>query len=275
MDLKVDAVVIGAGPAGASFATYYKRFNHSLVVIDNGKSNLLLAKSIDNYYGFKGITGKELYETGIKNLKENDIDVINDEVVHIDYMKSFIVKTTKDTFIADNIIIATGKAHKKVNIKGLDNLNGVSYCAICDGFLYRGKRLGLIGSSFLMEHELDVLSRFTNDITIFTDGLSFISDKYNVDNSKILEAKGFEKIESIVTQNNTYNLDGLFIATGYSDTFTLIRQLGLKVDNNGDIITDNYQTNFKGIYAIGDAISGIKQVSKAVSDGANLAYLLK
>lgn len=145
-----DVIIIGAGPAGVSAGLYAKRANKNVLILYYGTSNLEKATDIDNYYGFeKGISGKELYNNGIKQAENLKIDVRKEEVLNIEKINNdFIIKTTENEYNSKTVIIATGNKKLRPNIKGISEFEGkgISYCAICDGFFYRNKNVAVIGN---------------------------------------------------------------------------------------------------------------------------------
>lgn len=277
MNPKYDVIIIGAGPAGVSAAIYLKRFNRNVLVVGNNNSSLHLATSIDNYYGLEAVSGKELYENGIKQLKSLDIDYQEANVLGVEYMGSFVVNLDVNNYSAPYLVIATGKARNKLKIKNYQQfeMKGISYCAVCDGFFYRKKKIGIIGSGKYMEHELAFLSQMTQDITIFTNGESKVDSSFKVVSEPILSFYGEDHLAGVETTNDKYDLDGVFVAIGEMSTFDLVKHLGIEIDKNNNIVVDNdYQTNMSGLYAIGDAIGGILQVTKASYDGMMAAYTI-
>ena len=271
----LDIIVIGSGPAGVSAAVYLKRFNLDVTVISNGNTALSSAHQIDNYYGFYGVSGEELYQNGLNQLKSLDINLLNETVLAIESYNHFIVTTNKGSYEAKKVILATGKARNKLRVKNARDfeMKGLSYCATCDGFFYRGKKIGIIGSGSAMMHELSFLKNMTNDITIFTDGSQLDLEGYNVVSDKVVSLYGTEFLEGLITENNKYELDGLFVAIGDASTFDFIKHLGILTDENNNIkVKPNYETNIKNLYAIGDAIGGVLQIAKAVYDGVMVGY---
>lgn len=273
-----EIVIIGSGPAGVAAATYLKRFNKDVLVITSDSSTLSTAHLIENYYGFKSITGEELYQNGLEQLKHLEVEVISDSVLEIEFYSHFVIKTTNNVIEAKKVILATGKARNKLKIKNYKDyeMKGLSYCATCDGFFYRDLRIGLIGSGQAMLHELDFLKNITNDITIFTDGESINLEGYKVVTDKLDSFYGDTMLEGIKTANDKYDLDGVFVAIGSASTFDFIKHLGIATDSNNNILVDeSYQTNIPNLYAIGDAIGGVLQITKATYDGMMLAYKLR
>lgn len=271
----LDIIVIGSGPAGVSAAVYLKRFNLDVTVISNDNTALSSAHQIDNYYGFYGVSGEELYQNGIKQLKSLEVNVINETVLAIEAYNHFIVTTDKGVYEAKKVILATGKSRNKLKVKNAKDyeMRGLSYCATCDGFFYRGKKIGIIGSGSVMMHELSFLKNMTNDITIFTDGDCVTVEGFKVVSEEIVSLYGNEYLEGVITKCNQYELDGLFVAIGDASTFDFIKHLGIATDDKNNIKVDNnYQTNIKNLYAVGDAIGGVLQIAKAVYDGMMVSY---
>ncbi|MBR1540396.1 MAG: NAD(P)/FAD-dependent oxidoreductase, partial [Clostridia bacterium] len=101
-----DVIIIGAGPAGISAGLYAKRANKEVLILYNGESNLEKAHLIDNYYGFEnGISGKDLYENGIKQAKNLGIDIRKEEVLHIEKIENFSIKTDKEEYEGKTLIL--------------------------------------------------------------------------------------------------------------------------------------------------------------------------
>ncbi len=270
-----ETIVIGSGPAGATAAIYLKRFNRDVTVITSNDTALAGAHQIDNYYGFYEVSGKELYEKGIHQLKSLGIDLVDEIVVSIEYFNHFIIKTNKSTYEAQRVILSTGKARNKLKIKNAKDyeMKGLSYCATCDGFFYRNKRIGIIGSGNAMLHELSFLQNMSKDIIVFTDGNQLELPDVKVVTDKVVSLYGSEYLEGLITENNSYDLDGLFVAIGEASTFDFIKHLGILTDDkNNIIVNENYQTNIPNLFAIGDAIGGALQITKACYDGMMVAY---
>lgn len=275
--IKYDAVIIGAGPGGISSALYIKRGNFNVAVISKKESNLIGAEWVDNYYGFPGgISGEELFNNGLKQALKMGVDVFNDEVVEIDYDGNFRVKTLRNVFSSKTLVLATGSKKNKVAITGSDKFIGfgVSYCAICDGFFYKDKKIGLLGNSQYALHELEILKNVSSDITLFTNGLDVTFNELSVSSiniikDKIVSANGDEKLKSVTLENgNIIDIDCLFIALGSAKTSELALKLGVMLDNDKIKVNDKMETNVPGLYACGDATKGLQQISKAVYEGS-------
>jgi thioredoxin reductase (NADPH) len=272
-----DCIVVGNGPAGISCAIYLKRFGFNVLVIGMDEGTLKINTTIENYYGIGSIKSVDLINNGILQAKSLGIDVLKEEVINIELGSEFKVITNIGKYCAKTIFLGTGKVRKKLNIKGLKEFEGkgVSYCAVCDGFIYRKKRIALIGSGDYMKAELDVLKRFTKDLFVFTNGLDTDITDIEVIKDEIVEFTGDGVLKSIITNNNSYEVDAAFIAVGSQDTLSLAKHLGLIVDEKGDLIVTNSHTNISGIFAGGDCTQGVKQIVKAAADGCIAAYEIK
>ena len=153
-------VIVGSGPAGCSAALYAARAGQEVVVISMGMGALSKAELIQNYYGFEeGITGAELYRQGVAGAKAVGAEFITAEVVGLDYTGSLVVQTTEGDYPADAVILATGAGRIAPKIAGLAEHEGrgVSYCATCDAFFYRGKTAAVLGSGEYALHEVQAL----------------------------------------------------------------------------------------------------------------------
>lgn len=267
-----DSIVIGKGPAGISAAIYLKRYGfHPLILAKDGGA-LERVSAIENYYGFKHITGPELLEAGVEQAKALDIPILAEEVLEINKMENFEVLTNQNTYIAKTIVLACGASRNRYPLA--DKLEGVSYCATCDGFFYRKKKIAIIGNSAYMAHELSVLENMCKDITVFTDGLPLeaeINEEHSVVEDKITAIHGATHIEGIEAGGKVYPIEGCFIAKGNASGFTLAKHLGLGLKDNSIIVDSSFMTNIPGLFSCGDSIGGLLQISKAVGDGASCA----
>ncbi len=270
-----DVIIIGGGPAGISASLYTKRGNKKTLVINSESSTLQEVHKIENYYGFEnGISGKELYDIGIKQAKNLGIEVKQEEVLSVKINeKGFEVITNKDTYESEAVIISVGNKKNKVKIKGIKDFEGkgVSYCAICDGFFYRDKEVAVIGSGNYAISETNDLINIAKKVTILTNGEKapeFRADNVEINSKPIEEIEGKEKVEKVVFNDRTsINADGIFVAQGTAGGFELAKKLGLLIKDNHIIVNENMETNIKGVYACGDCTGGLMQVSKSVYQG--------
>ena len=271
-----DVIILGAGPAGISASLYTKRANLKTLIVYNDKSGLEKASLIENYYGFKnGITGEELYNTGIEQAKNIGVEVLKEEVVKIENnIEHFNVVTTKNEYQAKNLILATGNKKNRPKIKGIEKFEGkgVSYCAICDGFFYRNRSVAVLGSGNYAISETNELINIADNITILTNGKEapeFRADNVKVDTKEIEEIEGEDKVEEVKFKDGTtIKTDGIFVAEGVAGSSEFAKKLGIITQKDKIVVNENMETNIKGIYACGDCTGGLLQVSKAVYEGA-------
>ena len=273
-----DVIIIGSGPAGISAAIYLKRAKKNVLIISKGNSALEKAEKIDNYYGVLSISGKELYELGIKQINNLDIPLEDDEVTNISFENRFVVTTANRDYEAKYVIIATGTNRKTPNIKGIKEFEGkgVSYCAICDAFFYRNKDVAVIGNGNYAIHEASHLKPVAKSVTILTNGKEMVENRsatnFEIDQTPIREFRGTNVIEEIeFDNNNTKKIDGVFIAIGTASSTDLAKKIGALVNNNNIVVDENMQTSVKGMYACGGCTGGLLQVNKAVYEGAKAA----
>lgn len=274
-----DVIIIGAGPAGISASLYLKRAKLNILIISKGYGALEKASNIENYYGLKeSISGKELFEIGIKQAKKLNIEVVEDEVTDISFENTFIVTTVNRKYEAKKVILATGTNRKSPNIKGIKEYEGkgISYCAICDAFFYRNKDVAVLGNGNYAIHEASKLKPIVNSVTILTNGEQMIENRssqdFEVEDKPIREFRGTNSIEEIAFEDNdTRKISGIFIAIGTASSSDLARKIGATVKNNNIQVNENMETNIPGLYACGDCTGGILQINKAVYDGAKAA----
>ena len=270
-------IIVGAGPAGISAALYVKRGNLDPLVIHHGIGALEKAEKIENYYGLPApVTGQELYENGLAQARALGIRILEAEVLEIGGFDTFEVKTSAGSFETAGLILATGSKRKAPAIPGLKEYEGrgVSYCAICDAFFYRNKKVAVFGNSDFALHEAEILSHTAAQVTIVTGGAdpAFTTDSpWPVITAPVSAIEG----ENLVTgirfgqEEPFLACDGIFIALGSVGSSQIARQIGAELNEQGNIRIDaQMQTSIPGLYAAGDGTGGLLQVAKAVYEGA-------
>lgn len=274
----IDVIVVGGGPAGVSAAIYLKRFKLDVTIIMKDHGTLGTTEHIENYYGFpEPITGTELFNNGIKQAKRFEIPVLTEEVLSIDYFDTFSIKTNKGIHEAKIVLLATGANRTSLRVKGFSEFTGkgISFCAVCDGFLYRGKRIGLVGNGEFMMEELEVLENFSEDITVFTNGLPLevVLTSAKIVPSKITEIKGNEVVSTVITETGETPIDVLFMAMGTPSAADFALRMGAFINKNDIVVDENFMTNIPGLFAAGDCIGGgWLQIVKAADDGSRAAF---
>lgn len=268
-----DVIIIGSGPAGVTAAIYAKRGGLNPLVIYNGFGALGKTEKIENYYGFSKISGKELFNKGIKQLKNLNIDLVKDEVVQLNYNNNFEVITVNNSFYSKYVVLATGTSRKAPVIKGIKEFEGkgISYCAVCDAFFYKNKNVAVLGNGNYAIHEAEVLKPVTKSVILLTNGERPVENRdisINVNEKKIREVRGSEKVNEIIFDDGTKeDVSGVFIAIGTASTSDLARKIGARIENNNIVVNENMETTVPNLYACGDCVGGILQISKAVYDG--------
>lgn len=270
---RYDVVIIGRGPAGISAALYTVRAGLSTAILYSGDGALEKAHKIDNYYGFPGgVSGQELLEGGMEQAKGLGVSFLNVQVTGILPMKEVLLQTTTGQIEAGAVILATGKA--KLRPAGLEVARlegkGVSYCAVCDGFFYRGKNVCVIGAGDYALSEANELKPLAT-VTILTNGEtpSFGETEIPVLTGKIAALEGETSVTGIqFGDGSRMDTNGVFVAIGTASAAALARKTGIALDGDNIRVDDKMQTNVKGVFAAGDCVGGFLQVSKAVADGA-------
>lgn len=271
-----DVIIIGAGPAGISASLYTKRANLKVLILYKDKSALEKTEWIENYYGFEnGISGKGLYKAGIQQAEQLGIDIKKEEVTNIQLGQEnrYIVITEKGSYQTKTVIFATGNKKNIPRIKGIKEFEGkgVSYCAVCDGFFYKNKDIAILGNGKYAISEANELINIVNSITILTDGKEapeFRADNVKIDIRKVREVRGDNKIEQIeFDDNTTTKTDGIFVALGVAGGNEFAKKLGIITKKENIVVNENMETNIPGIYACGDCVGGLLQISKSVYEG--------
>lgn len=279
----MDILIIGSGPAGISAALYAKRAGADVTVVSRGSGALAKAERIENYYGLaEPVSGAELEANGIAGAKRLGVKFVEGEVVGLamnDDFTGLVVQTAKEKFEAGAVILAAGSTRLAPKIPGLKEMEGkgVSYCAICDAFFYRGKVAAVLGEGEYALHEAEILLPHASKVMLFTNGKEptvAIPDSIEVHKEKVsaVEAateNGTERVSGVMTEDGTLTpVNGLFVALGTAGSIDLARKIGAAVDNNRIVTDAEMATNVPGLYAAGDCNGGLLQVVKAAYEGA-------
>jgi thioredoxin reductase (NADPH) len=214
-----------------------------------------------------------LYKIGIKQAKNLEIDVKEEEVFNIKKENEvFFVETENNEYEAKSVIIATGNKKLRPNIKGVLDFEGkgISYCAICDGFFYRKKSVVVIGSGNYAISEAKELKNVTPDVKILTNGLKLEGDTdILVDERKIKEIGGEDRISYVLFEDGEkIECKGVFIALGEAGGADFAKKLGIYMEKDSIVVDENLKTTVPGVYAAGNVVGGLLQINKAVYEGA-------
>lgn len=271
-------VIIGSGPAGVSAALYAARAGLETIVISKGSGALQKAEKIQNYYGLsEPMTGVQLEAAGIEGAKKVGVRFVTAEVVGLSYEDMLVVSTTSGNFPADSVIIATGSPRNAPPIPGISDFEGrgVSYCAICDAFFYKGKNVTVLGSGEYALHEIGSLLPMAASVTLATNGDSPSADfppEVKIFPQKVKAVEGGEHVTQLrLEDGSVLPTDGVFVAYGSAGSTDLARKIGAATDKNRIVVDENMATNIPGLYAAGDCTGGLLQVAKAVYEGAKAA----
>lgn len=268
-------VIVGSGPAGVSAALYAARAGVQTTVLSKGSGALQRAEKIENYYGFaEPLSGAELERRGIEGAKALGVQFVQTEAVGLTYTDKLTVETLAGDFAADAVILATGASRATPNIPGLAGLegHGVSYCATCDGFFYRGKDVAVLGSGEYALHEAKALLPMVRSVTLLTNGAPLTAQfppEVRVDERKIAAVLGETVVSGVeFADGERCECAGVFVALGVAGSTALAKKLGAEVEGNRILTDDKMQTTIPGLYAAGDCTGGLLQVAKAVYEGA-------
>ncbi len=280
-----DVIIIGLGASGVSASIYAKRSGLNICVINYGVPGGIISTSsiVENYPGIKSISGSDFAFNLFEHFNSLNIPLYNEEVINITDGDIKTVITTNNEYKAKKIIICSGRKPKKLGIKNEDKYmgRGISYCATCDGNLYKNKKVCVVGGGNSALESALYLSNICEVVYVivrkdkFIGSESLVKDVLNKDNvivkfnSVIEEIIGNDVVESIKIKDEEIKLSGIFINIGYEPSTSILKDLNLKMDNNYIVVDKNMETSIKGIYAAGDIIKkDLYQLVTAVSEGA-------
>ena len=254
---------------------YAARAGVQTTVLTKGPGALDRAELIQNYYGFaEPITGAELERRGIEGAKAVGVEFVTTEAVGLTYTDKLTVETLAGDFPADAVILATGASRAAPRIPGLAGLegHGVSYCATCDAFFYRGRDVAVLGSGEYALHEVQALLPVAHSVTLLTGGAPLTAQfppEVAVRTEVVEAILGEERVTGVqLKDGRTLEVSGVFVALGVAGSTALARKLGAEVNGSRIVVDDHMQTSLPGLYAAGDCTGGLLQVAKAVYEGA-------
>lgn len=271
-----DMVIVGSGPAGVSAGLYLLRAGFSTLLVGMENGALEKAEKIENYYGLeRPVSGKELAQIGRKQVASLGGRLIQDEVVGVEWKgQGFTVSTSKSKLDAKAVLIATGSSRRTLPIENMTPLEGkgVSYCAICDAFFYRGREVGVLGSGEYALHEVTELIDIASHVTVLTNGkepTAAFPGRVTVVKTPIKRLNGEAGLESVsLTDGRQLPMEGLFVALGSAGASELGKKLGLMLEQNKIVVNQNMETAIPGVFAAGDCVQGVQQIATAVATGA-------
>lgn len=296
MEKIYDLVIIGGGPAGITASIYAQRAMLDFVILEKWLPGGEIANTyeVENYPGINHVSGMELANRMIDHATELGVTIKSEGVEGVDVSKEIKrVITRKNVYLTKTIIIATGASARRLGVLGEDHFygRGVSYCATCDGTLYRDKVVAVVGGGDVAVEDAIYLSRMAKKVYLIhrRDQLRAVKtlqekmfqiEKVQVFwNSTLSEIKGTDLVEKIIIHNKETGKDseievnGVFMAVGM-DPNTDFLENQLELDHGKWIITDeSCETTIKGVFAAGDVRKkALRQVVTAVGDGATSVY---
>lgn len=300
METIYDIIIIGGGPAGLTAGIYAARGRMKTLLLEMTAcgGQILTADVIENFPGFPcGTKGPDLADLMLKQAEAFGLEILTREVKKVLPKKgekdSFVIELDgKDTLRALSVIVATGARWKALGVLGEDSLRGrgVSYCATCDGPLFRGKDVVVVGGGDTALEDALFLTKFANKVIVVhrRDRLraarilqerAFANKKIELCfNSVVTEIKGGNKVESVLVKDvttskeKTIKADGVFVLIGLLPNSGVFKDI-LKLDEKGYIISDDdMKSSLEGVFACGDVRrKSLRQVVTAVGEAATAA----
>ncbi|MDF2802850.1 MAG: gidA [Anaerocolumna sp.] len=276
MNSSYDIAIIGTGPAGLSAALNAKIRNKKFILFGNNKLSLKVEKAhlIQNYLGLPGVTGTELTESYKKHLTEMNIEITEKKVTNIFKMnETFSILANNEIYEAKSVIITTGVQTGRT-FGGEENYlgRGVSYCATCDGALYKGKDIAVIAYNNEEEQEVKFLAGLASKVYYIPmyKNIGELPDNVEIVKSMPIEIKGEMTVKEVILKDNMLSVEGVFILRDTISPATLLPDL--EFENNHINVDRLMKTNIAGCFAAGDVVGKPYQYIKAAGEG-NIAAL--
>ncbi len=267
-----DIAIVGCGPAGLSAALNVKIRNLDFVLlgVDFCTPKLYKAEEVNNYLGFHNISGQELRKNYLNHIKEMGIEIIQGKVDNIYNQGDFFTLISRDTtYNAYSIILAVGVSNTKY-LPGEEDLlgSGVSYCATCDGALYRGKDVAVVTYTDEGIEEAEYLAELVENVYFIPQyefAGEFEADNITIIKENVTKINGEMKVDNLVLANSIIELDGVFIFREVTPPDKLL--YGLDIENKHIKVNEQMETTLPGVYAAGDCTGIPYQLSRAVGQG--------
>lgn len=294
-----DVVIVGSGPAGYTAAIYAARAQLNPVMYEGSITAggaLMNTTEVENFPGFEnGIMGPDLMDAMRKQAARFGTQLITDDIVEMKLDGE--IKTLKDgsgnTLRARSVILATGSAYKEIGIENEKRLSGrgVSWCATCDGFFFRGQEIAVVGGGDSAMEEANFLTRFASKVVLIHRRDAFRASKIMVEraeanpkieflfNTEVIDVLGEEKVSGLKLRNtlskeeSVRDFTGLFVAIGHIPRSELVRgQITTNSDGYVEVDGRSTRTNLKGVFACGDLVDyTYRQAITAAGSGCQAA----
>jgi thioredoxin reductase (NADPH) len=293
-DLDWELVVIGGGPAGMTAAIYGARYGLKTLLLESKVLGGAQATSpgIENYPGYTFIVGIELANKMKEQVRKSG--AIIKEITDVKSIQregeigDFLLDTRRGIYRTKAVIISTGGGHKHLNVPGEDQLTGrgVSFCATCDGPLFRDKTVAVVGGGNTAVTEALYLAEVTKKVYLIHRRDELRAEKIVQDylfkssvevlwNSIVKEIKGNDLVNELVLENaktgevQSLHIEGVFVALGSDPESALAKSIGVETNGRGEILVNaKMATNIPGVFAAGDVVESMKQIAVAVGHGA-------
>ncbi len=291
-----DVVIIGGGVSGFGAAIYAGRFFMKVAVItEKPGGTVALTDNVENYPGFKQVTGLELVNKIEDHMKSYNVKTVEGRVKEIRRCGKhcFRIVVNKKYLTTKTIIFATGTEVQKLNVKGEEEYKGlgVHYCALCDGPLYKDKVIAVVGGSDSAAKEALFLTEYAKKVYIIYRGEKIRPEPINfkrvyknkkievITKTEVKEIKGNGSVSSLVLSrpykgSNELKVKALFIEIGHKPMSELARGIGVKLNDKNEVVIDRFsKTNVEGVFAAGDVTdTKFKQAITGVAQGVTAVY---
>lgn len=288
-----DLAIIGAGPAGLNASVYASRYGIKNVVIGEPGGLTTKTHEIGNWLGTQKISGWEFAQKAAEHAKSYEAEIISALVDQVEKSEEKFTLYLSDgkKIEAKTILAAVGTKHRKLGVPGEKEFlgKGVSYCATCDGFFYKGKTVAVVGGNDSAAGAAVYLADIAEKVYIIyrkeqlrAEGIWLELIEKNpkieiINNTNVKEIKGDEKLQKVLLDNlykgsDELSLDGVFVEIGFDPHLEIIKNLGVDVDEDGYVrVEADGRTSQRGIWAAGDITTGsnkFKQIVTAAAEGA-------
>ena len=268
----LDCIVIGSGPAGISAVLTLQANKKSFLFLGKKylSEKILKAETIHNYPGLSDVTGAEFCERLQNQLTESGIEVVEEKAIGVYPMQGKVGVATQEGgyYEAKTVILACGvETVKTIDGEEVFSGKGVSYCATCDGFLYKDKTLFVACTSKRLEHEIEHLAGFAKQVYLFTLYKEVGALPQNVTRLVKMPRKitGNSRVEKVIFDDMEISVDGVFILKEGTSPSTLLQ--GLQIQDGHIVVDRDMRTNIEGVFAVGDCTGRPYQYAKAVGEG--------
>ncbi len=295
-EVACDLVIVGGGPAGLTAAIYAARSGLSAVVVEKGTlgGQVATTPSVENYPGLTQVGGKALVDMMVAHALQYARIFPGEEVQSVDPGPPLTLTTTRRRLVSKALLLATGAVHRRLGVPGEDSLagRGVSYCSTCDGPLFKGKSVVVVGGGDSAVTEALHLKQIGVDVSLVHRGASLRAQAHLAGQleavgvpvrlqSEIREIRGRDRVREVVLSDGragrteTLAVEGVFVAVGHQPETGLAGPLGLEMTPEGYVKVDGrHRTSRPGVYAAGDVTGGFKQIVTAAGQGSAAALAI-